>query len=113
MSTFCATCNGSGEVKHFGQLDCMAAGCTAATERAALDTHLLALGRLHERDLVWEAYKLGQAKAQGDKQAGMVVKATFGAHKILVATINLDSVEIGTKVYFAAPANNNTEKADE
>lgn len=64
MSHYCVECSNSGERGQSGMLDCSAIGCNAATERATLDAHLLALGRLHERDLVWAAYKLGQAKAQ-------------------------------------------------
>lgn len=119
MSTFCPECKGSGESGQFGVLDCAAPNCTAATERAALDTHLLALGRLHERDLVWEAYKLGQAKAQvfiPPALAEIEEEIHRRADKECCLEDGCDfTVTITSEQYerlcapLAAPANNNTE----
>lgn len=65
MSAKCSACNDSGERNGNGYLDC---SCAAATDRAALEAHLQAhqreFGRLHERDMVWEACKFGMAKRE-------------------------------------------------
>jgi hypothetical protein len=44
------------------------------------------------------------AAAKRPEPVGMVVKATFGDHKIIVPYGRLDEVEIGAKVFLAAPA---------
>lgn len=118
MSHYCQECGNSGERGQFGVLDCAALNCTAATERAALDAHLLAIGRLHERDVAWEAYKLGQAKAVPAGFALVPIKPTddmvqAGACALPAYYVAYAELVYRTMVEAAAPANNNTEKADD
>lgn len=54
----CPICLDSGE-STYGNLDCAAPNCTAATERAALNTLIDALPAMTPYDLQWTAYQLG------------------------------------------------------
>lgn len=114
MKPFCPECNGSGESNDQGYLDCAAPNCTAAEDRAHMEAHLNALGRLSNRDLLWEAYKCGQAKAgRADLAKCLVAEVVENDGKRFCMLVDWAALPVGTKVYTAAPANNNTETPDE
>lgn len=60
----CPICKGSGEREgRYRDLDCSAEGCTAATERAALEAAIKAAEPMTPYDERWEAYKAGKEAA--------------------------------------------------
>jgi hypothetical protein len=86
----CPTCNDTGETGPYGQIDCAAPGCTAATERAALNTLIDALPAMTPYDLQWTAYQLGRAMAEKELRA-MLLKIWGHA------------IELGETDYFDDP----------
>lgn len=127
MSHYCVECSNSGERGQSGMLDCGAKDCTAATERATLDAHLLALGRLHERDLVWAAYKLGQAKAEANGEPiGYITRTAVDELQDSTGHITENPLSLWhpksarvikeraqVPVYLAAPTNSSTESTND
>jgi hypothetical protein len=61
----CPKCHGTGETGRYAILDCSAPGCTAATDRAALNTAVAALGPMTLDDLVWHVFQAGKRAAIG------------------------------------------------
>lgn len=68
----CKVCGDTGETGTFGIYDC--AACDVAETRHRIMMALMKMeaeeGRMHQHDLAWEAYKLGQhdLKQQQEKQ---------------------------------------------
>lgn len=53
----CPRCHGTGEVSQYGILDCTEPGCTAATERAALNAFVEALPPMTPYDKYFAVYQ--------------------------------------------------------
>jgi hypothetical protein len=87
--TKCPICNDTGEAI-YGQLDCAAPNCTAATERAALNTLIDALPKMAPYDLQWTAYQLGRAMAE--KELVDALRKIWG-----------HAIELGETDYFDDP----------
>ena len=87
--TKCPICNDTGEAI-YGHLDCGAPGCTAATERAALNTLIEAMPAMTPYDLQWTSYQLGRAAAVAELLP--VLRSMWG-----------HAIELGETDYFDDP----------
>lgn len=63
----CPVCEGSGRRPGSDYLDCGAPGCTAAQERATLESLVRSWGRIDQVELIWRVYQLGIEVNEGTK----------------------------------------------
>lgn len=109
MQYKCEICEDTGSIsKHLsGSLDCIS--CEASADRAALEAWLSNNSAMSNQDIAWLVHQRALAmapkqEAPEQKPVGMVAKSSFASHKVLVATVQLDDVPLGAKLYLSTPA---------